>query len=133
MTNALPIIAAALVLGLAAALSTAAVSRWLRIRIDITPIEHALAAVAIQCVWAMSTGDWWGGAAIGIGTFIGREHAQAEYRYIDAHGGSRYTTPHPPELGCLHPRYWTLDSVLDFAVPAAAVIAIAYGATHASV
>jgi len=131
MTIAL-IISAALLAGLALALGFAALTvRW-RIRIDLTPVEHAIVAAAAQAGWGFATGDWWAGAAIGIALFVGREHAQAEYHYINAHGGSRYATRLPAEIGCLHPRYWHMGSVLDLAVPAAICIAIA-GAAHALV
>jgi hypothetical protein len=131
MTAAL-IVSAALFAGLVLALGFAAlVARW-RIRIDLTPVEHAIVAAAAQAGWGYATGDWWAGAAIGIALFVGREHAQAEYRYINAHGGNRYATPLPAEIGCLHPRYWSLGSVLDIAVPAAVCIAIA-GVAHALV
>jgi hypothetical protein len=131
MTAAL-ILLAALAAGLALALGFAALTARLRIRIDLTPVEHAIVAAAVQAGWGLATGDWWAGAAIGIALFLGREHAQAEDRYIDANGGSRYDTPMPAEIGCLHPRYWDIGSVLDIAAPAAACIAIA-GVAHALV
>jgi hypothetical protein len=96
---------------------------------DLTPIEHAIVAAAAQAGWGFATGDWWAGAAIGTAIFIGREHAQAEYRYIGAHGGSRYATPRPAEIGCLHPKYWRIGDVLDVLVPAAACCVIAVFAT----
>jgi hypothetical protein len=85
---------------------------------DLTPIEHAIVAAAAQAGWG-----------IGTAIFIGREHAQAEYRYIGAHGGSRYATPRPAEIGCLHPKYWRIGDVLDVLVPAAACCVIAVFAT----
>jgi hypothetical protein len=124
MTIAL-IVIAALFAGLTLALGFAALTAHWRIRIDLTPVEHAIVAATVQAGWGFATGDWWAGAAIGIAIFIGREHAQAEDRYIDAHGGSRYATPRPAEIGCLQPRYWDMGSVLDLAVPVAVCIAIA--------
>lgn len=131
--NIIVIMLFSLAAALALALMLAAVSRWLRIRIDLTPIEHAVAAVAVQSGWALAMGDLWAGAALGIAIFVGREHAQAEYRYIHANGGNRYATPLPAELACLHPRWWSKDSVLDVVVPASACLALAYGATHAAI
>ena len=126
------IVSIALFAGLALALVFAALTvRW-RIRIDLTPVEHAIVAAAAQAGWGLATGDWWAGAALGIALFIGREHAQAEHRYIAAHGGSRAATPRPAEIGCLRPRYWSLGSVLDIVIPAAVCITIA-GAIHALV
>lgn len=94
-------------------------------KLDLTPLEHAVIAVVIQAGWAFAAGDWWAGAAIGIAVFAGREHAQAEYRYIRAHGGNRYATPRLPEIACLHPRWWSLGSVLDVIVPALACVVLA--------
>jgi hypothetical protein len=78
MTTAL-IVSAALFAGLVLALGFTALTARLRVHIDLTPVEHAIVAAA-QAGWGYATGDWWAGAAIGIAIFIGREHAQAEYR-----------------------------------------------------
>jgi hypothetical protein len=48
------------------------------------------------------------------GSFIGREIAQAEYRYIEAHGGKRYSCPW--YCGFL-PESWTFKSILDWLLP----------------
>lgn len=122
------ILTTALFSGLALALIFAGLTARWRIAIDLTPIEHALIAAAVQVGWGLATGDWIAGGAMGVLLFIGREHAQAEYRYLKAHGGN----PRSP-LACLHPRYWNMASVLDLAAPLAAVCAIAYGATHATI
>lgn len=46
--------------------------------------------------------------------YIGREHAQAEYRHIKAHGGKRENCP----WWCgLAPSAWTLKGLLDFLLP----------------
>jgi hypothetical protein len=92
---------------------------------DVTPLEHAAIAIGVQAAWAALTGDWWAGAAIGIALFVGREHAQAEARYIAAHGGSRRATPRLPELGALSPSVWRVGDVLDVAAPAAATLILA--------
>jgi hypothetical protein len=49
-------------------------------------VEHALAAVAIQAVIGLTTRNWWIGAALASGYFLGREVAQAEYRWIEQFG-----------------------------------------------
>lgn len=130
--TALLILAAALFAGLALAFAFSALTARWRITVDLTPIEHALVAAAVQVGWGLTAGDWIAGGVMGVLLFVGREHAQAEYRYINAHGGSRYATPRAPEIGCLHPRYWSTGSVLDIAVPAAACLAIGVFA-HAAV
>lgn len=122
--TALLILAVALFAGLVLALVFATLTASWRIAVDLTPIGHALVAAAVQVGWGLAAGDWIAGGVMGVLLFVGREHAQAEYRYIQAHGGSRYATPRASEIGCLHPRYWNTGSVLDLVVPAAACLAI---------
>ena len=60
---------------------------------------------------------------IPVGFYLGREIAQAEYRYIEMHGGVRSKCP----LLCgLKPEAWTTKSVCDCMLPlAAALVSIA--------
>lgn len=88
-----------------------------------TNVEHAVVAVVIQFLTFAATGDLWLGAALGAGIFIGREHAQAENRYMAATGLGRDDSF--PELACLHPRWWSRDSALDLLAPLVAVCAVA--------
>ena len=46
--------------------------------------------------------------------YLGREIAQAEYRYIEAHGGKRANCP--SWCGFI-PSAWTLKGLLDWALP----------------
>jgi hypothetical protein len=125
MMSVVSVVIAALFVGFALALVlTTLTVRW-HVSIDLSPVEHAIVATAVQSGWGLATGDWWSGAAIGISIFIGREHAQAEYRYIAANGGSRYSTPLQPEIGCLQPRYWKVGDVLDLLMPVAACVIVA--------
>lgn len=56
---------------------------------------------------------------IPIGFYIGREHAQAEYRYIEAHGRKRANCP----WWCgFMPEAWTMKGIMDFLLPIIAVI-----------
>jgi hypothetical protein len=87
---------------------------------------HTLIALAIQSIIGLLTGQWWAGAAAGSAYFVGREFAQAEYRYIEANGGFRYKTPQRPEVAVLHPRWWNRKSVLDWVLPTAAVVVVAF-------
>ena len=51
---------------------------------------------------------------IPVGFYIGREHAQAEYRYIEAHGRKRANCP----WWCgFMPEAWTMKGVMDFLLP----------------
>ena len=57
--------------------------------------------------------------------YLGREVAQSEYRYIEAHGGKRENCP----WWCgLVPSAWTLKSLLDCLLP----LAVSAGFTLAS-
>lgn len=54
--------------------------------------------------------------------FIAREHAQAEYRWIDMFGdGKRMNMPW---WGGFDPRAWDVASLMDFAVPVVACLLI---------
>lgn len=62
---------------------------------------------------------------IGAGYFFGREVAQAEYRYIQKHGGKRDNVP----WWCaIYPEAWTAKAVLDWVGPL--VVAITNLATN---
>ncbi len=75
-------------------------------------LSHCLITLAI-CL----TGYWW----LAPSFYVGREIAQAEYRYIQAHGGKRYDCPW--YCGFL-PSAWTVKSILDWCLPM--LIAVAY-------
>lgn len=85
-----------------------------------TNFEHALFALMMQAAVGLATGNWWAGAALGAGFFLGREHAQYEKKLT--HGG---------HVGGLNPLAgfaiwkWSLDSQLDLAFPVVAVAAVA--------
>ncbi|CAH0495769.1 hypothetical protein [Novosphingobium sp. CECT 9465] len=82
-------------------------------------IEHALAALAIQAVIGFATRNWWAGAALACGYFIGRELAQAEYRWIEQFGkGLRANLPW---WGAFDLRVWPkADQWADWIGPIAA-------------
>lgn len=88
-------------------------------------IVHLTTALLVQAAIGLLTGDWWAGAALGAGLFLGREHAQAEYRWIAAYtpDGRRASLPW---WGGFDPRVWRkLDAWADWLLPVAAVIAVA--------
>lgn len=87
-------------------------------------IEHALAALAIQAVIGLATRNWWAGAALASGYFMGRELAQAEYRWIEQFGqGLRANLPW---WGVLDLRVWPKpDQWADLIGPIAATTAVA--------
>jgi hypothetical protein len=71
------------------------------------------------------TGNWWAGAALAAGIFIGREHAQAEYRWIEQVGQHKRENLEPWDA--LQPRMWDFHSWFwNLSLPVAAVLAIAW-------
>jgi hypothetical protein len=87
-------------------------------------VEHALAAVAIQAVIGLTTRNWWIGAALASGYFLGREVAQAEYRWIEQFGdGLRANLPW---WGAADARLWTQSAqVADWLGPILATALVA--------
>lgn len=95
-----------------------------------TNFEHTIIALVMQAILGLLTGNWWIGAAFGAAFFLGREHAQAEERYIEANGGSRYHTPVAPEWAVFNLRWWDRDALLDWITPTVAVVAVALLSMH---
>ena len=57
-------------------------------------IEHTVIALALQVAVGLATRNWWAGGLLACGYFIGRELAQAEYRWIEQYGeGLRANAP----------------------------------------
>lgn len=88
-------------------------------------LEHTIIALVMQAVLGLLTGNWWIGAAFGAAFFLGREHAQAEERYIEANSGRRYHTPVAPEWAVFNLRWWDRDALLDWMVPTVSVLVVA--------
>lgn len=76
---------------------------------------HAICALVVQAVIGLTTGNWWLGAAIGASIYMGREHAQAEYRWIETYGG--HLRRNMPWWGGFDPRVWNRKSLLDWVLP----------------
>ena len=83
---------------------------------------HALVAIAIQAFTGLLFHNWWVGGVFAVGIFMGREHAQAEYRWIERYGFGRRVNM--PWYGGFDPNVWNLKSLADFVLPALAVAAI---------
>jgi len=82
---------------------------------------HLIVALFVQAAIGLLTGDWWAGAAAGAALFIGREQAQAEYRWIETYGKQRRANM--PWWGGFDPRVWHgLHSWTDWLVPSFAVV-----------
>ncbi len=87
-------------------------------------IGHIIFALAIQALVGLTTGNWWAGAAWGAAFYLGRELAQAEYRWIAAYGlGLRANMPW---WGPFDPRVWQkFDAWADWVGPSVAVAIVA--------
>ena len=89
-----------------------------------TRLQHLAIAVLLQCFVGLVTGNWWAGAALSAGIFAGREHAQAEYRWIEQVGEHKRVNLHPWDA--LEPKMWDFHSWFwNLSLPVAAVLAIA--------
>lgn len=98
---------------------------WYEILV-MTNLQHLLIAVLLQAFIGLTTGNWWAGAALAAGIFIGREHAQAEYRWIEQVGEHKRANLHPWDA--LDIKMWDFHSWFwNLALPVAAVLAIAGG------
>ena len=86
-------------------------------------VKHTIIAVALQLICAWFTADWWMGAAIGAAFYIGRELAQAEYRIIYTHYNRKRANA--PWWCGFDRRAWTVKGMLDWIVPAGAVVVVA--------
>ncbi|WP_062787330.1 hypothetical protein [Novosphingobium capsulatum] len=86
--------------------------------------EHAAVALALQLLIRRCGGSWWLGAAIASAYFIGREVAQAEYRWIEMFGQGRRANM--PWWGPLDLRVWPkLDQWIDWIGPLVATNGLA--------
>ncbi|AIT82801.1 hypothetical protein [Novosphingobium pentaromativorans] len=87
-------------------------------------IEHAFWALAIQTVVGLFTRNWWAGAALACGYFLGREMAQAEYRWIEQFGhGLRANMPW---WGAFDGRVWPkADQFADWIGPIVSTCSLA--------
>ncbi len=86
-------------------------------------LTHPALAVAAQWLLFAATGSLWIGAAAASGFFVGREIAQAEYRWIEAFGAGRRANM--PAWGALDPRVWGPHSITDLVLPIAVTVASA--------
>lgn len=82
---------------------------------------HAIIALTIQAIIGLVTGDWLYGASFAL-FYMGREHAQAEYRWIETYGGGRRANM--PWWGGFDPKVWNLKSITDWLLPCLAVIVL---------
>jgi len=87
-------------------------------------VGHIIIALAVQAIVGLITGNWWAGAAWGAAFYLGRELAQAEYRWIETYGAGRRANM--PWWGPFDPRVWRkFDEWADWVAPAVAVAIVA--------
>lgn len=93
--------------------------------IDASLLEHALIAAVVQAIIGGLTGQWWAGGMLPSGYFIGREAAQAEYRWMEQFGtGLRADMPWH---AAFDPRVWqTPDQIADWLGPVIITAVIAW-------
>ena len=78
-------------------------------------LEHSAYALLFMAITGLLSGNWFAGACFGSAFFVGREHAQAEYRVIQKfYEGKRANMPW---YGGFERRAWDLKSILDFGLP----------------
>ena len=76
-------------------------------------LEHLLISLCLQAVIGGLTGNWWCGAAVCAALWIGREQAQAEYRWIAWFGNGnrenlKWWYALKPEVWNKHNFFWNL-------------------------
>ena len=88
--------------------------------IYIKNLGHPAYALLFMAIIGLLTNNWMAGAMLGIGFFLGREHAQAEYRVIQKfYDGKRANMPW---YGGFERRAWNVKSILDFVLPIVATM-----------
>lgn len=86
---------------------------------DWTILQHVV--IALVCIGFGSLLRYpVAGAAFGSALFVGREHAQAEYRWIEQLGG--HLRANMPFYGGFDPRAWNWSSLFDWLVPMAVCV-----------
>lgn len=81
---------------------------------DWTTLQHTLIALAFTGLGYL-IGNPLAGACFGVALLIGREHAQAEYRWIERYGNGKRANL--PLWGGFDSRVWDMGSLLDWLVP----------------
>jgi hypothetical protein len=77
---------------------------------------HILIALAVQISFGLLTSDYVTGAVPICGFYVGREIAQAEYRWIEHYGNG--LRANMPWYGPFDPRVWhKLDAWIDWLGP----------------
>ena len=84
---------------------------------------HVIYAVVLQVAIGLLTGNWWIGAFVSSGDFVGREIAQAEYRWIEHYGSGLRSNM--AWFRRFDPRVWDFKSLVDWIGPVIVTFGIA--------
>jgi hypothetical protein len=84
---------------------------------------HILFALACQLAIGLLTGNWWAGAAFGAAFFVGREHAQRQYKIAGWTKGLSINELNAWEGFDFF--LWKRDALLDLFAPVLVVIGVA--------
>lgn len=86
-------------------------------------MKHIFQAIIVQCLFGFIFGQWWF-AAVAISTyFVGREIAQAEYRWIEHYGSG--LRENMAWFRRFDPRVWDFKSLADWIGPVIVTFGIA--------
>ena len=72
-------------------------------------LSHAVASVVVHLAVGLLLGQWLLGALLPVAFYAGREHAQAEYRWIATWGQRKRANM--PWWGGFDPRVWDTHSL----------------------
>jgi hypothetical protein len=86
-------------------------------------IGHIVAALLVQVLISQVLHDLWSGAIAATLLFVGREHAQAEYRWIEVCGHGR--RKEMPWWGGFDLRLWDRHAIMGVLGPAIATFTVA--------
>lgn len=87
--------------------------------------QHTVYALAVQTPVGLLTGNWWAGGLAMCAFWAGREHAQAEARYIAGFVPTGHRADMPWWAG-YSPKAWNVDSfIFDLALPCLAAWVLA--------
>lgn len=86
-------------------------------------IQHTSLTVAVQAAVGVASQNWLVGGLFMAGYFIGREIAQAEYRWIETYGFGRRANL--PWWGRFDSRVWKFTDMLDWILPCLVATCIA--------
>jgi hypothetical protein len=85
-------------------------------------VAHPVIAVALQLIAWHFTGNMWYGVCLSA-LYVGRENAQAEYKWIERYGGGKRANM--PFWGAFSPKVWDLKSITDVLLPVLATTVLA--------